>query len=47
MSEKAELDKEAVEKAVQKKGLKVTTAEKVTRQKAQRDLRFEFSKPST
>lgn len=47
MSEKAELDKEAVKAAVEKKGLKVASAEKVTRQKAQRELRYGFAKPST
>lgn len=47
MGEKAELDKEAVQKAIEKKGLKLASAEKVTRQKAQRELRYEFSKPST
>lgn len=47
MSEKADLDKEAVQKAVEKGGLKVASAQKVTRQKAQREIRYEFSKPST
>lgn len=47
MSEKADLDKEAVKAAVEKKGLKIGSVEKVTRQKAQRELRYGFSKPST
>jgi len=32
---------------VEQGGLKLTSAEKVTRQKAQRELRYEFKAPST
>lgn len=44
MREKADLDKEAVEAAAAKGGLKLASAEKITRQKAQREIRFGFSR---
>lgn len=47
MSGDAVLDEAAMKKAVEKGNLKVATVNKVRRQKAQRDLRFSFSKPST
>lgn len=47
MNEKADLDKEAVRAAVEQGGLKLASAEKVTRQKAQREIRYAFAKPSS
>lgn len=45
MSGESALDTEAVRAAVEQQGLKLAGAEKVRRQKAQRELRFAFSAP--
>ena len=47
MKEDAGVDKDAVQKALKKNSLDLANAEKVVRQKAQREISFAFGKPST
>lgn len=47
MSGESALDKAAVKAAVESNGLKLASAELQTRQKAQRELRYDFTTPST
>lgn len=41
------MDKDAMVKALKKNNLELASAEKVVRQRPQRELTFAFSKPST
>ncbi len=47
MKEDGAVDKDAVLKALKKNNLDLGNAEKVVRQKAQREISFAFGKPST
>jgi hypothetical protein len=47
MKEDGAVDKDQVTKALKAKSLDLGNAEKVVRQKAQREISFAFGKPST
>jgi hypothetical protein len=47
MKQGSDFGKEAIAAALKKKSLELGSAEEVTRQRAQREISFDFAKPST